>query len=365
MPGVHRLQHVQHLVRAHLAQHDAVGAHTQGVAHQVAGADFAGALQVGRARFQAHHMPVLQAQLGGVLDGDDALGLGDPAREHVQHRGLAGAGAAHHDNAGARLHLLAQVVGQLLAHGPIAHQLLGGQRLRAELAHRQAGPVQRHRRDDRIDPAAVGQAGIDHRRAFVDAAANRRQDAADDPQHMIVVDKLRRRLFEPAAALDEHAARAVDDDVVDLGVLDQWLQRAEADQLMQDVLAQLAQLAGVDGQPFAGDQGLGLLRNPLPQARLAPVVNAEVVGLEPRDQRAMQLGLVPQVLGAGALWPRARGGDQFGHARCLRRRSGDPRNPGPAPPAAAPRRGAGAGPAIADCALWRRAAPPETGARRD
>ena len=71
--GVHGLQHVQHLGGADLADDDAVGAHTQGVAHQIAGHDLAPPLDVGRPGLQAHHVLLLQLQLGGVLDGDDAL----------------------------------------------------------------------------------------------------------------------------------------------------------------------------------------------------------------------------------------------------------------------------------------------------
>ena len=49
---------------------------------------------VGRARLQPHHVPLLQLQLGRVLDGDDALAVGDERRQRVQHGRLAGAGAA-------------------------------------------------------------------------------------------------------------------------------------------------------------------------------------------------------------------------------------------------------------------------------
>ena len=37
--------------------------------------DRARAFDVRRARFQPHHVGLLQLQLGGVLDGDDALAL--------------------------------------------------------------------------------------------------------------------------------------------------------------------------------------------------------------------------------------------------------------------------------------------------
>ena len=67
-----------------LTDHDAVGAHTQRVADEVADRDLTLALDVRRARFQADHVRLLQLQLGGILDRDDALVVGDEGRQHVQ-----------------------------------------------------------------------------------------------------------------------------------------------------------------------------------------------------------------------------------------------------------------------------------------
>ena len=60
---------------AHLADDDAVGAHAQRVAHQVALRDLAAALEVRRPRLEPHHVRLLQLQFGRVLDGDDALAV--------------------------------------------------------------------------------------------------------------------------------------------------------------------------------------------------------------------------------------------------------------------------------------------------
>ena len=91
---VHRLQHVERLGAAHLADDDAVRPHAQAVAHEVALGDLAFAFDVRRPRFEAHDVRLLQLQLGRVLDRDDALVLRDEARQHVEQRRLAGAGAA-------------------------------------------------------------------------------------------------------------------------------------------------------------------------------------------------------------------------------------------------------------------------------
>src|SRR5205085_4835533 len=92
--GVHRLQHVQRLRAATLADDDAVGSHAQAVAYKVANRDGAAALDVLRLRLEADDVYLAQAKLRRVLAGDDALGGGDESRQYVEERGLARASAA-------------------------------------------------------------------------------------------------------------------------------------------------------------------------------------------------------------------------------------------------------------------------------
>ena len=73
MAGVHRLQHVERLFAADLADDDAIGPHTQGVDDQLALAHRALPFDVRRPRFQPDDVALPQRQLGRVLDGDDPL----------------------------------------------------------------------------------------------------------------------------------------------------------------------------------------------------------------------------------------------------------------------------------------------------
>ena len=102
MAGVHRLQQVEGLRSAHLADDDPLGPHAQAVLDEIAHGDLALALDVGRARLEAHDMRLLQLQLGGVLAGDDALVVLDVAGQAVEQRRLAGAGAAGDEDVAAR-----------------------------------------------------------------------------------------------------------------------------------------------------------------------------------------------------------------------------------------------------------------------
>jgi hypothetical protein len=70
--GIHRLQHVQRFLAADLSDDDPVRTHSQGVDHELALSDGTLALDVGRTGLQPRHVVLVQLQLRGVLDRDDA-----------------------------------------------------------------------------------------------------------------------------------------------------------------------------------------------------------------------------------------------------------------------------------------------------
>ena len=94
--GVHRLEHVQRLATATLADDDAIGPHSQAVDDQLADVHRAAALDIGRPGLEGDHVLLAELELGRVLDGDDALVVGDERAEDVQRGRLSGAGAAAH-----------------------------------------------------------------------------------------------------------------------------------------------------------------------------------------------------------------------------------------------------------------------------
>ena len=147
---------------------------------EVALRDLAAALDVRRARLEPHDVRLLELELGRVLDGDDALVVGDERREAVEERRLAGARAAGDEDVQARPHHGAQQVDHLGRQRADADQVVDRERRAAEAADREDRPVERQRRDDGVHARAVGQARVDHRRALVDAAADARDDAVDD-----------------------------------------------------------------------------------------------------------------------------------------------------------------------------------------
>ena len=63
-------------------------------------------------------------------------------------------------------------------------QILRAEPVGAEAPDRQHRTVERQRRNDRVDARAVRQPGVDHRARFVDAPADRADDALDDLQQV-------------------------------------------------------------------------------------------------------------------------------------------------------------------------------------
>ena len=122
-----------------------------------------------------------------------------------------------------------------------------------ELPDRDHRPDERQRRDDRVDAGAVGQAGVDHRRRLVDAAPDRGDDPVDDPHDVVVVLEDDVRQLELARSLDVDLARAVDHDLRDRLVAQERLQRAEADDLVGDLLEHPDALGAGQGEALLVD----------------------------------------------------------------------------------------------------------------
>ncbi len=89
------------------------------------------------------------------------------------------------------------------------------------------GPVAaRHVRDGHVQPLAPGQRGVHERARQVEAPAGRAEHLLDEVAHLGGGEHGGRELGPPAAR-DEHLRRGVDPDLLDLGVVEVGLERAE------------------------------------------------------------------------------------------------------------------------------------------
>ena len=242
MAGVHGLEHVERLGAANLADDDAVGAHAQGVADELANLDLAAAFDVRRPRLERHDMVLLQLKLGGVLDRDDALVAGNERAHRVERRRLTGAGTAGDQDVQLALHARGDELGRAGGQRPERDQVVDAVRVAGELPDRDRRAPEGERRDDRVDAAAVGKAGVDHRRSLVDAATDLRDDLVDDAHHVRVVDEADVRALELAVALDVDLVGRVDHDLRHAVVTQQRLDRAVAEDVVRQLADDLAAL---------------------------------------------------------------------------------------------------------------------------
>ena len=215
------------------------GPHTQAVLDQVAHGDLAFAFEVGRPGFQAHHVRLLQLQLGGVLAGDDALVVVDELRETVEQRGFAGAGAAGDDGVDAAAAENLQDLGAFRRDRAELDQVVEPELVLLEFADGERGAVERERRRDHVDARAVREARVADRRGFIDAPADLADDALADVEELLVVAEADAGLLNLAGDFDVDRAGAVHHDVGDVVARQQRLERAVAQHVVADVVEQL------------------------------------------------------------------------------------------------------------------------------
>ena len=239
-------------------------------------------------------MLLLELQLGRILDGDDALVIRDGVGQHVEQRGLARAGTAGDQDVEADFDGSGQDLGESGRESAESDQIGHTIRVCGEPPDGDDGPVQRERRNDRVDARAVRKAGVHHRRRFVDAPPDPGHDTVDDLHQMRVAMKGRVRPFELAAALDVNVSRPVDEDVGYDGVLHQRLEWPEAEGLVPDLEHEALPLLPGERCPFFVDEALddpGDLR-----AHDLRRDGGELVEIEPVDELPMNTRLQLGVL---------------------------------------------------------------------
>ena len=255
----------------------------------------------------------MQLKFRRVFDRDDAFLVADEAGEDVQQRRLAGAGAAADDAVQARADAVNQEVEHRAGERPQRDEILGLQPFGRETADREQRAVDGERRNDRVDARSIRQSGVDHRRAVVDAPADGADDPVDDAQQMAVVLKVRRNLFELAAAFDEDVLVGVDQDVADRRIAQQRLDRSEPEDVVEQLGEQLFAFGQADRCAFFRQNFAEQNANLAFSAR--PVRLGERLEVEAADQLAMNVGAQLEVL-------RPRRHDRS-HRRTGAARSGD------------------------------------------
>ena len=201
-------------------------------------------------------MGLLQLQFRCVLDRHGPLGRVDQPRQCIQQRRLARTGATGYQDIKATARRNFEQGCHFRRDVGLLRHSIESDRLLRKFTDRDRRPVDRERRRDDVDPAAVQQARIDKRRRFIDATANPRDDPGRHVHDVVVVAKAHARQFQLAAPFDVDLPGAVDHDVRHGLVLDQRFEGPKPKHIGDQRLDELALLEKVQLDLRFGQQVL-------------------------------------------------------------------------------------------------------------
>ena len=227
MARVHRLQHVERRLVANLTDDDAIRAHPQRIANEVTNAHLTAPFDVRRAGLEAEHVLLMELQLGGILDGHDALVARDERGQHVERGGLSGPRTTGDENVEAAFDAGVQEIGH---HA--------GQRSNVTRSSATYGSVANFRMVSREPSTARGgmialtRLPSGGRASHIGLASSTRRPTRPDlvdgaPQAALVGEAPRHRMDAPGA-LDVDPIRSIDHDLGDVDVAKEGLEWAIA-----------------------------------------------------------------------------------------------------------------------------------------
>ena len=152
MAGIHRLEHVQRLAATHLADHDPVGTHAQGIADKIPDRHGPSAFDIGRSGFEGYNMFLPQLQFGSVFDRHDSLIRRNKRRQYVQRGGFSGAGSPGNYDIQFPFHAGFQQIRHLLRQRIHIDQIVNLEGIAGKFPDGQRGSGQGQRWNNRVDP---------------------------------------------------------------------------------------------------------------------------------------------------------------------------------------------------------------------
>ena len=253
MAGVHGLQHVERFFAAALTDNDTVGAHSERITNEVALSHFPLALDIGGARLQSADVRLLQLQFGRIFDRDQAFPGRNEIRQRVEHRRLAGAGAARDQRRNLARNRGCENLRDRRPQASDFNEPVHIENALGEFSNRYQRSIDGDRPDRNVDARAIAQPRIDHGRGFVDAPPDRRDDPIDDAQEVRFILEMDLGLLQLPEALDVAALMRVDENVGDRRVLQQRFERAIARHLGDDLIRENVELFLIERQAFAAN----------------------------------------------------------------------------------------------------------------
>ena len=232
MAGVHGGEEVETFRATDFAENDTVRTHTQGVLDEIADGDGALALKVRGAGFEWQPVRLLQAQLGRVLDSENALAWIDHLRQGVEHGRLTRTGAARNDDVHPACARDLQCGTHLFAHRTEVLEHVERDRLFGEFTNGNGRAAQTERRHDDVDARSILEARVGQRRGLIDAAADLVHDTLGNLEEVGFIAELDRRDDQFALLLNICLVGSVHHDVRHVGIIQQLFERAKSQQLV-------------------------------------------------------------------------------------------------------------------------------------
>ena len=219
--AVQRLQHVERLGAAHLADDDPVRAHPERVADELPDRDLALSLEVRRSALEPQDVGLLEPKLRRVLDRDDPLAVGDQRRKHVSRVVLPEPVPPLTTRLRARPHAHREERASSGVSVPFSTRSSSVKPWRRKRLIVSSGPSRLSGGMTQLTREPSGS------RASTSglASSTRRPSGLEDPLDQVhqLLARRRTRLgpLDPARALDPNGAGPVDHDLVDLRVVHQ------------------------------------------------------------------------------------------------------------------------------------------------
>ncbi len=168
----------------------------------------------------------------------------------------------------------------------VRHQRLQFERAFRKLADGDERAVDGNGPHGYVDTRAVEQPGIDHGRGFVDATADCADDLIDDAQNVRLILEADRSRFQLPTTFDVDELMGVDQNVGDRWVLQDWFDRAQANQFIQDLVDEVTQLTRIERETLRHNIVRNHPVNLVPQLRSRDLLDVRQVKLV--DQPTVQ-----------------------------------------------------------------------------
>ncbi|MDQ1572450.1 MAG: hypothetical protein QOH44_9, partial [Actinomycetota bacterium] len=222
VPGVQCGKQLTQFGAATLTKYEPIGAHPQRLAHETLEPERACTLEIRLAGFEGKVVRVPNAQLGDILDCDDPFVWRCAREQRREKRRLAAATRSRDEKIRALHDEGVDRPAGYRGEETVFFEKVERRKFNTRQSHREESPRGRNRGKHGVDADAVFESCINTRSRLVDVpAAERHQPHGELPKFGLIQPN-RGNTLEPDATIHPRAVAAVDEDVGDAGICDQF-----------------------------------------------------------------------------------------------------------------------------------------------